>query len=237
MNIVLLRVGIDTGCGGIHSPLFSDKTFEFLPIPDSRGLDERTYGNSKGRTGRAFAEYFPKRQQEKNRMQAMHVDPEFESFTYGDPTPPKRNLARLKPGDLLVFYAGMEGWGHPAQPALYLAGMFRVKLAGFAPAFTDEQLQQEFQHNYHVRHRTVFAEQRERLVLIKGGESSRLFQKAHLIGETVRRANGTSWQIITPEMEKVFGKFGGIGSLQRSTPRWVQEKLITKAEQFVELLD
>jgi hypothetical protein len=63
MNVVLLRVGIDTGWGGIHSPLFHDGTFEFVPIPDSRGLDERKYGNSKGRAGRAFAEYFPKRYQ------------------------------------------------------------------------------------------------------------------------------------------------------------------------------
>ena len=236
MNVVLLRVGIDTACGGIHSPLFLDGTFEFVPIPDSGGLDERTYGNSKGKVGRAFAEYFPERRQEKARLQAMHVDPEFESFTYGDPTPLKRNLAQLKPGDLLVFYAGMEGWGHPTEPALYLAGFFRVKLAGFATGFTSEQLRQEFSKNYHVRHRTVFAKQLERLVLIKGGKGSRLFRKAHLIGEKVQRKNGTSWQIIIPQMEKVFGKFGGIGSLQRSTPRWVEEKLIGKAEEFVESL-
>lgn len=237
MNLVLLRVGIDTGCGGIHSPLFSDGTFEFVPIPDSRGLDERTYGNSKGRAGRVFAEYFPKHRRERERSQAMHVDPEFETFTYGDPTPPKRNLAQLKPGDLLIFYAGMEGWGHTTQPALYLAGMFRVELAGFAHSFTSEQLQQEFHQNYHVRHRTVFAEQREKLVLIKGGKGSRLFQKAHLIGETVRRENGTLWQIITPQMEKVFGKFGGIGSLQRSTPRWVEDRLVSDAEKFAESLN
>lgn len=237
MNVVLLRVGIDTGCGGIHSPLFGDGTFEFVPIPDSRGLDKRTYGNSKGRAGRVFTEYFPKHRQERERSQAMHVDPEFESFTYGDPTPPKRNLAQLKPGDLLVFYAGMEGWRHTVQPALYLAGMFRVELAGFAPSFTSEQLQHEFQQNYHVRHPAVFAEQRERLVLIKGGKGSRLFYKAHLIGETVRRDNGTSWQIITPQMEKVFGRFGGIGSLQRSTPRWVEDRLLSDAEKFVESLN
>jgi hypothetical protein len=102
VKVVLLRVGIDTGCGGIHSPLFRDGTFEFVPIPDSRGLDERTYGNSKGRAGRVFAEYFPERHQEKARLQAMHVDPEFESFTYGDPTPPKRNLHPLPTGSILM---------------------------------------------------------------------------------------------------------------------------------------
>src|SRR2546425_10282423 len=150
MNVVLLRVGIDTGCGGIHSPLFRDGTFEFVPIPDSRGLDERTYGNCTGRLGRALVEYFSRRNQMRARLQSMHVDPEFESFTYGDPTPPKRGLAKMQPGDLLLFYAGMEGWEHTVHPALYLAGMFRVELAGFAPNFTSEQLRQKFRQNYHV---------------------------------------------------------------------------------------
>jgi hypothetical protein len=167
----------------------------------------------------------------------MHVDPEFESFTYGDPTPPKRNLAQLKPGDLLVFYAGMEGWGHLAGPALYIAGMFRVELAGFAPEFSDQQLRQSFDQNYHVRHRRVFAEQRDRLVLIRGGVGSRLLKKAHLIGETVRRENGTSWQMITARMEATFGKFGGIGSLQRSTPRWVETDRVKTAVRFLESLE
>ncbi len=237
MKVVLLRVGIDTGCGGIHSPLFRDCTFEFVPIPDSRGLDNRTYGKSRGRAGRAFAEYFPKRKQEEAISQAMHVDPEFESFTYGDPTPPKRGLAKMQPGDLLVFYAGMEGWGHAAQPALYLAGVFRVKLAGFAADFSDTQLRREFRLNFHVRHPEVYAAEQEQLVLIKGGPGSRLFRRAHLVGETVQRENGTFWQFITPKMEKVFGKFGGIGSLQRSTPRWVEDKLVSKAAKFVESLE
>ena len=237
MNVVLLRVGIDTGCGGIHSPLFRDGTFEFVPIPDDSGTDERTYGNSKGRAGRAFAEYFPERKRAKERLRSMHVDPEFDSYTYGDPTPPKRGLAKMQSGDLLVFYAGMEGWGHKAPPALYLAGYFRVKLVGFAGDFTAKVIQQEFRQNSHVRHRTISEVQQEKLVLIKGGNGSRLFLKAQLIGETVRRKNGTPWQMITPRMEKVFGKFGGIGSLQRSTPRWVEDGLVSKAERFVESLE
>jgi hypothetical protein len=237
VKVVLLRVGIDTGCGGIHSPLFRDGTFEFVPIPDSRGLDERTYGNSKGRAGRVFAEYFPERHQEKARLQAMHVDPEFESFTYGDPTPPKRNLSRLKPGDLLVFYSGMEGWGCVAPPALYLTGFFCVKLAGFAPEFSGDQLSTEFSQNFHVRHKALLKEQRDILVLVKGNQKSRLFRKAHRLGEAIRRENGSVWQFISPKMEKIFGRFGGIGSLQRSTPRWVEDTLTARAADFIESLE
>ena len=59
MNVVLLRIGIDTGSGGIHGPLFADGTFEYIPIPDGHAIDERTYGNTAGRHGRNLIDYFP----------------------------------------------------------------------------------------------------------------------------------------------------------------------------------
>jgi hypothetical protein len=46
MKIAMLRVGIDSGSGGIQGPLFGDLSFEFIPIPDNfekLGVDERTY--------------------------------------------------------------------------------------------------------------------------------------------------------------------------------------------------
>jgi len=153
MNVVLLRVGIDRGCGGIHSPLFKDGTFEFLPIPDDDGWDEHTYGNTTCRRGRKLVDNFPPRRQAAAAKQAMHVDPEFSTFTYVDPTIPKRGLAHLKPGDLLVFYAGMEGWDCERLPALYLAGFFEVKVVGFAAQLPAETVRREFAGNFHVRHR------------------------------------------------------------------------------------
>ena len=48
----------------------------------------------------------------------IHNDPEFETFTDGDPTVPKRGLRNLAKGDLLVFYAGLEGWDFHCDPAL-----------------------------------------------------------------------------------------------------------------------
>ena len=80
MNVVLLRIGIDTGSGGIHGPLFADGTFEYIPIPDGQDVDERTYGNTIERHGRRLIEYFPPSMRERMAHQPMHVDPEFESF-------------------------------------------------------------------------------------------------------------------------------------------------------------
>ena len=39
-KVVLLRVGVDAGCGGIQGPLFKDRTFEFICIPDGRRVGE-----------------------------------------------------------------------------------------------------------------------------------------------------------------------------------------------------
>jgi len=108
MNVVLLRVGIDSGAGGMQGPLFKDDKFEFVYIPDENNKDERTYGSYRGKHGRKLIEYFPERRQPKMKDQSMHVDPEFETFTYGDPTRLKSGLRHLKRGDLLIFYCGLE---------------------------------------------------------------------------------------------------------------------------------
>ena len=53
-QVVLLRVGIDAGCGGIQGPLFKDGSFDFVCIPDNKGVSVHTYGNMVGRNGKAL---------------------------------------------------------------------------------------------------------------------------------------------------------------------------------------
>src|SRR3990170_1193907 len=124
MKVVLLRVGIDTGSGGTYGPIFADGSFEFVPIPG--GFDSRKYGNTRGSSGRYFIDYFPPRLRARMAGEPMHVDPEFATFTYGDPTAPKAGLRRLECGDILAFYCGLKGWNCPAPPALYLVAYFEV---------------------------------------------------------------------------------------------------------------
>src|SRR5579859_987769 len=100
MQVVLLRVGIDSASGGMQGPLFPDGGFEYVPIPDEfrrKGIDKRTYGNQKGRRGRLL-NCFPARLRDKMKDQPIHFDPEFESFTYGDPGLLKSRLRVLKAG-------------------------------------------------------------------------------------------------------------------------------------------
>ena len=71
------------------------------------------------------------------------------------------------------------------------------------------------------------------LVLVKGGEGSRLLKKAHLLGETVASEGKAPIKKITQEMRKIFGDFGGRHSFQRSPTRWVDPAFVSRAAAFV----
>ena len=186
MKIALLRVGIDTGCGGMHGPLFRDGGFEYVPIPSSTG--KHTYGNTRGRRSKPLASYFPLSRQNKVKMQRIHFDPEFKTFTYGDPTSPKAGLRRLERGDHLIFYSGLKGHGFKRSPALYVIGYFIVKAAGYASSFSDKQIRRQFRTNHHI----IAKDSRAALVLVKGGKGSRLFERAVCIsaGPSLRATEG-----------------------------------------------
>ena len=238
--VVLLRVGVDTGSGGILGPLFRDGSFEYIPIPDrfrGRGVDERTYGNTKSRTGQPMLSYFPESRRARMADQSIHFDPEFGTFTYGDPAAPKvASLRRLNEGSLLVFYAGLKGWDFDCVAALYIIGYFEVARAGVARSFADAELIELFGSNFHVKHPEVLEDQRDCLVLVKGGAGSRLLRKAVRISSMGADSSGRSLHRLSPEMQQVFGDFDGHTSLQRSPPRWVRPEFRRGAAAFVRAL-
>ncbi|MGA3328085.1 MAG: hypothetical protein ABSF45_26845 [Terriglobia bacterium] len=240
MQVVLLRVGIDTGSGGIVGPVFKNGSFEYIPIPDNsrgHGIDKRTYGNTYGRHGSRLIRYFPERRREAMRGQSIHVDPEFETFTYGDPTIPKVSLQRLAAGSILVFYAGLKGWGFERKPALYIIGCFVATHAGLATSFTGVELRRLFRNNFHVKHREVFNDQKEFLVLVKGGKGSRLLKRAVKISSIGQDRIGRPIYILSKKMQRVFGNFDGHLAIQRSPPRWVAPEFTERASQFLRSLD
>lgn len=239
MQVVLLRVGIDTGSGGIHGPLFSDSSFEYVPIPDrfgGAGIDKRTYGNTASKRERSLVDYFSAARRETAFKQSIHYDPEFETFTYGDPTRPKASLCRLSEGSLLVFYAGLKGWEFDCPPALYIIGWFEIARAGLATSFNQTELTETFQRNFHVMHGDVFENQKDHLVLVKGNANSRLLRKAVKISSVGADRNGLPLHRLSPEMQSVFGDFAGHTSIQRSPPRWVAPNFTQRAAQFVSAL-
>lgn len=236
MQVVLLRVGVDTGRGGILGPLFADGSFEFVPIPDRSAVDKRTYGNTRGRHDRFFIDYFPLSRRERMFGQSIHYDPEFDAYTYGDPTPPKSSLRRLTSGDLLVFYAGLKGWDFECESALYIIGFFEVARAGIASSFQPVELRRLFSSNFHVMHPRVLAAQRKRLVLVKGTPESRLLQSAIRISQLGTNCAGRRLHRLSRPMQKIFGDFNGHTSIERSPPRWVDSQLTAAAAHFVRSL-
>jgi hypothetical protein len=233
MKVALLRVGIDAGSGGIQGPLFEDGSFEFVPIPDGMGTHSRTYGNTLGRRGRPYVEYFPAVRQSRMAEVRIHLDPEFETFTYGDPAAPKAGLRHLRPGDLLVFYCGLAGWRDPSPPRLYLMGCFEVERAGLAADFDEATIAAAFGRNHHVLNRRDRPEEWDHLVLVKGGRGSRLFNRAVPISDVGADRRGKPLKVLSEEMRRVFGDFGGRLSIQRSPTRWVLPEHVETAAAFV----
>jgi hypothetical protein len=234
--MAMIRVGIDTGSGGAHGPIFADGSFEYIPIPDGFGIDERTYGTLVGSDGASLADLLPAGVGTRLRHRSVHLDPEFDTFTYGDPTPPKRGLRRLRSGDLLVFYAGLEGFDFLSHPALYLIGYFEVEAAGLATEFNATDIGHLFGDNFHVRHPGIFQAQRRELVLVKGGPASRRLKKAACLSVMGQDVRGRPLKVISPEMQQVFGSFDGHLSFQRSPTRWVHPAFVDEATAFLRSL-
>jgi len=239
---VLLRVGIDSGSGGIQGPLFKDGSFEFVCIPDNKGVSVHRYGTCVGKNGIPHSDYFPAGKRKAVAGQHVHLDPEFETFTYGDPTLPKRSLRTLEKGDFLIFYAGLQdwdedaGWNRNHSPALYIVGYFVVELAGMAGDFSRTTLRVEFGKNFHVRYPSVFELQKDQLVLVKGGTGSRLLERADLISAEGSDRAGKPLKVLSRKMQRVFGEFGGHVSIQRSPPRWVDAGFVNRAMDYLKNL-
>lgn len=239
MKVAMLRIGIDTGSGGIQGPLFRDGSFDYVPIPDAFGgvgVDERTYGNTTSLKQRKLVEYFPASRRVEMANRSIHFDPEFATFTYGDPTPPKAGLRHLEKGDMLIFYCGLKGWDFESEPALYLMGYFEVLDVGKPDHFGDQEMHRLFANNFHVRHQGVLERQRAELVLIKGSERSRLLTRAVCISVMGRNQVGQPLKMLSPEMQETFGAFNGRLSFQRSPTRWVDPAYVTRAAAFMRSL-
>lgn len=215
---LLIRVGIDSGCGGTLGPIFPDGRFEYVPIPENSQyegpLSLHFHDLPARHGGGTLEQYVPTRY----RGGAAHYDPEFETFTYGDPTRNKRaQLLRLNEGDLLVFYAGLRAVGFQDSNRLYFIGYFTVASVQIINA-TDSWPPTDFPHllgNAHFRRNRPD----EGLVVVRGQPgASRLLDQAIAISDEA--------QVATPEVEK---RIGIHGSLKRAIGRWIPSDYISNA--------
>ena len=225
MNIAMIRVGVDAGCGGNQGPLFRNGSFEFIPIPENPGINcKYTFGSLVGRYGRPLSDYFPVRRRNKIAISGVHDDPDWKTFTYGtDTAGAQSGLRNLEKGDILMFTCGLEGWDFPSPPAIYLIGYFVVKIAGTVSEFSLRDIKTLFWSNAHVRGKWSKKDFKHwdgsELILIKGSPRSRLLKEAVALSITTRDSIGRPLKVISPKMQKIMGDFGGKTSIQRSPTR------------------
>lgn len=203
---LLLRIGMDRGTGGALGPIYPDGTFEYIPIPETIPSDcPFTYATLPGRRVSALANVLPARLA----RLCPHIDPDFDSCTYGDALPRKRQqLLRLAPGDLLVFYAGLVPDPPVERPRLFVTGYFRVKRAHHLKASDMDRadLLRSFGGTAHFLRRERDAE----LALVEGepGECVSFAQALPLGDEHDRLFSG-------------LASFGYQGSLLRAVGHWI----------------
>lgn len=237
MDGLFLRVAIDKGTGKILSPIAKDGRFEYLPIPEYRATKrEKIFKmmiGDKSENVKVSGEYFP----DKYLYSHPHLDPEFEKYTYGDPTGIKRKqLSKLDSGDLLIFYAGMEPYDEEkgvvdelAHPRLHIMGYFTVnEVIDFRKIDSKEKREdtlerEDLSNNAHVK---IYKRIRDlggdfdasNLVIVKGDPGkSKIFDKALPLGNEENEL-----------MEDLIHIFGYEGSILRSVGHniWDEKKKV-----------
>lgn len=219
MKALLLRVGIDTGCGGVLAPIFENGSFEYIPIPESRETEEkRTYADLPARNSNLFSEFLPS----KLRHVVPHMDPEFSTFTYGDPTRNKRlQLLKLASGDLLIFYAGLEPIDKRDKARLFLIGHFAVKKVHDFKLRKNEKknVPAEIKENAHAKRVDV----NEDAVIVEGDkERSELYQKAIPLGDSGHR--------LLPDLAGIAGREY---SILRAIGHWIDQEHVHRFREYL----
>jgi len=136
MKAILVRIGVDHTYGAWNAPVdLRTGQFVFVPIPDGPA---KTYspGNA-----RRYAEIDASLMQfaeqngvrglhcpEQLRQRIMHLDPDFEHLTYGENGVRRgTKIAKLRPNDLIVFYAGLRSIIRPNKLVYALVGLYVVE--------------------------------------------------------------------------------------------------------------
>jgi len=217
---LLLRIGIDKGAGGCLAPIFRDGSFEYIPIPERCATSEtRTYGHITGRSGKLLSSFVPRRLCHS----VPHIDPEFETFTYGDPTLNKRRqLAKLAPGDLLVFYQGLEPEAGPDSPRIFATAYFAVKQVhdfNRIPRSEHPSILKRLSNNAHAKR--LYPD--DGLVIVEGDpQDSKLLPRAVILGDARDYV-----------IQDIADSIGYSGSLRRAIGHWIEEERVGNIKKWL----
>lgn len=256
MKIALLRVGADSGNLGIHSPLFEDGTFDFIPINDEfndnpenkkrKIIENRTFENTKVRKDKFLIEYFPPNIKDKHKKSIIHFDPEFVTYTYGDPSFTKSGLMKLQKGDFLVFYSSLTPFPQKdnLEVKLYIIGFFEIEKVISVTDISDYKIiLKDFKNNFHVKHYNKFkldvtTSKNKGLKLVKGTRNSRFLNYAVPISEKIEYGTDNRKRfVVSKEKQKIFGDFNGKICIQRNALRFVKDENVENTYNWIMKLE
>ena len=201
---------INVGSNASHSfcsPIFSDQTFEFIPIPEDRQLPSShgtEYRNLKSHYDpeQDLSSYIPK-----NMFGAtVHSDPEFDTYTYGDNcevNPRAMGMKNVARGDFLLFLSRLQYWeaGEPTDNfGFYFIGFIHVDQILRSVWVPPSDLQMErFNVNAHIRRGMADEDLWDGFWVFGGSSWSRRFYKAvpvtrNLCEQVFVAANGSPWE-------------------------------------------
>lgn len=135
MKGLLIHVGLDTGYK-LVAPIFQDSRFEYVPIPEDVKTFEKTfYSNIPSRVkeyGNDLSVYVHRDFVNSN----VHHDPEFLTFTYGEPYPKcpiNRGYAlkRLVEGDIIFFVSSLSKYESGASFVKFQRGKKNKYVIGY----------------------------------------------------------------------------------------------------------
>jgi hypothetical protein len=224
MRALLVRIGIDQQYGGWNAPVDAESgEFVYVPIPESPRFEMRPgLGRRLGEVRaplRAFAQRHGLERESGWSLppalanQWAHLDPDFDTLTYGDNGARRGSRLRLlDSGDRLVFFAGLR----PVRP-----GEHRLVYALVGALVVDEVVElsqvpaERWGENAHSRKLDHGAT--DLIVRGRRGESGR-FQRCLPIGS---RRDGA--YRVRPDLLEAWGGLGvRDGFIQRSVvPPWL----------------
>ena len=205
-RIFLANVGANAA-HRFSSPIFEDRTFEFLPIPEYRQIDGRhavRYQDlmSHYQPARDLKGYIPKRLWQAS----THNDPEFETFTYGDNCEVNAraaSLKRLERCDFLFFIVRLVRWSAGSSTGdhgFYLMGYLEIDdiLRDVRAQPSTEEIAR-YGTNAHIRRGLWDSDLWDRFWVFGGSDNSRRFRHAvpvtrELAQGAFRSADGSPWR-------------------------------------------
>jgi len=214
MKSLILRVAIDKGCGGTLAPIKDDGSFSYIPIPETVSTStSKTYQNTIDADGNLLSEFVPN----KTKEMSLHLDPDFDAFSYGEPSRPKlAQLLSLEKGDKLFFYAGLQPTTiHDRYSRIYIIGFFvveQVKYFSNLKIEDYEELIKKYGNNAHFYRNEPDTE----LVVVLGNkEESKLLDRAVPLSDA-----GMNHPYTLPDLKDI----GYTGSLLRAVGHKINEE-------------